>query len=73
MSTAAEKKKAVKNLMEAVHDVSANYAMGMAPPYAINKLRKNADVLGVRAELDDFMRDSWQMTIRASKKKKKRQ
>ena len=69
MSTAAEKKKAVMAMVEA----TSALAVAREPePYQLNKLRKAADVLGVRAELDDFMRNTWGMTVRASKKKKKR-
>lgn len=71
MSTAAEKKKAVLSLVEATSAIAV-VGPGQAEPYQINKLRKASDVLGVRAELDDFMRDVWGMTVRARKKKGKK-
>lgn len=71
MSTAAEKKKSVSHLLEAVHDAVAGFKIGKPSPSIINKLRKAAAALGARTELDDFMRDRWGMTIRVSKKRKK--
>jgi hypothetical protein len=71
MSTAAEKKKAVMAMVEATAAI-AGAGADQAEPYQVNKLRKNADLLGVRAELDDFMRNVWGWTVRASKKKRKK-
>jgi hypothetical protein len=64
MSTAAEKKKAVMALVESVSTIAA---ADKVEPYQLNKLRKAADTLGVRDELDDFMRDVWGMTVRRRK------
>jgi hypothetical protein len=67
MSTAAEKKKAFVQALEATSALCGGSAY--AEPYQLLKLRKAADTLGCRKELDEFMKDTWQMTVRARKKK----
>jgi hypothetical protein len=62
----AEKSRAVTNLLSTVNEVAGQ---GGPDAYQVNKLRKAAEMLGFRKELDAFMQESWGMTIRKSKKK----
>ncbi len=62
----AKEREAMKKLLAGIHDISVNYGMGCAPASKITALRKTADLLGAREELDDFMEESWD--IHRSKK-----